>query len=64
MKPKNNLATFTKVQSKFLSHSIARKIEFQHKVQRDVICDVMWSISPTFYERICANILEPKKDQT
>jgi hypothetical protein len=24
----------------------------------------MWSISPTFYEHICANILAPKKAQT
>jgi hypothetical protein len=23
-----------------------------------------WSISPTFYERICANILAPKRAQT
>jgi hypothetical protein len=34
------------------------------KMRKEFLKSFLWSISPTFYERICANILVSKKVQT
>jgi hypothetical protein len=45
----------------FLSLDNAGLREKEERVKKMVD---MWSISPTFYERICVNILEPQKFKT
>jgi hypothetical protein len=50
-------------QQKSVEAKIGSMKKSKQKSRKDEVIN-LWSISPTFYEPICANIFSPKKVQT